>query len=116
MRNTPFRDTCLKFTTIFCEIVMIFLGRNTLNNKFLDVTKKIKKSCGTVVEVLQIYLKKTVAQAFSYEFCEVFKNLFFTEHLRMTAFRTVSSELRWYRFRLTVLVSKHEFSKQLLSG
>ena len=43
-RSTPFSDTCLKFTAIFCEIVIIFLGRNTPNNKFLDVTnKEIKK-------------------------------------------------------------------------
>ena len=39
-RSTPFSDTCLKFTIIFCEIVIIFLCRNTPNNKFLDVTNK----------------------------------------------------------------------------
>ena len=42
-RSTPFSDTCLKFTAIFCEIVIIFLGRNTPNNKFLDVTNKETK-------------------------------------------------------------------------
>ena len=39
-RNTPFNDTYLKFTAIFCEI---FLGRNTPNNKFFDVTNKETK-------------------------------------------------------------------------
>ena len=29
--------------------------------------------------------KETVAQVFSCEFCEIFKNTFFTEHLRTTA-------------------------------
>ena len=30
--------------------------------------------------------KETLAQVFSCEFCEIFKNTFFTEHLRLTAF------------------------------
>ena len=29
--------------------------------------------------------KETLAQVFSYEFCKVFKNTIFTEHLRTTA-------------------------------
>ena len=29
--------------------------------------------------------KETLAQVFSCEFCEIFKNAFFTEHLRATA-------------------------------
>ena len=29
--------------------------------------------------------KETLAQVFSYEFCEISKNTFFTEHLRTTA-------------------------------
>ena len=29
--------------------------------------------------------KETLAQVFSYEFCEIFKNTFFTEHLWATA-------------------------------
>ena len=29
--------------------------------------------------------KETMAQVFFYEFCEFFKNIFFTEHLRTTA-------------------------------
>ena len=34
---------------------------------------------------LQIYLKKAVADVFSFEFCEFSKNTFFTEHLWATA-------------------------------
>ena len=29
--------------------------------------------------------KETLAQVFSFDFCEIFKNTFFTEHLRTTA-------------------------------
>ena len=33
-----------------------------------------------------IFIKKeTLAQVFSYEFCKIFKNTFFTEHFRTTA-------------------------------
>ena len=34
---------------------------------------------------LQLYQKETLIQVFSREFCEIFKNTFFTEHLRKTA-------------------------------
>ena len=34
---------------------------------------------------LQLYKKETLAQVFSCEFCEIFKNTLFTEHLRVTA-------------------------------
>ena len=38
---------------IFRKIVILFPGRNTPNNTFLDVTtKKLTKPCGTVVEVI----------------------------------------------------------------
>ena len=39
-KSAPFSDTCLKFTAIFCKIVIVFLGRNAPNNTFLDVTNK----------------------------------------------------------------------------
>ena len=34
---------------------------------------------------LQLYLKKTLAQVLSCEFCEISKNTFSTEHLQSTA-------------------------------
>ena len=44
-RSTPFSDTCLNFLVIFSKIAIIFFGRNTPNNKFIDVTnKEIKQS------------------------------------------------------------------------
>ena len=42
-RSTRFSDTCPKLTAIFRKIVVIFLGKNTPNNKFLDVTNKLIK-------------------------------------------------------------------------
>ena len=39
-KSASFSDTCLKFMIIFRKIVIIFLGRNTPNNTFLDVTNK----------------------------------------------------------------------------
>ena len=43
--------------------------------------------------VLQLYLKKTPAQAVSYEFCETFKNTFLTEKLRNTVSVNGTAEL-----------------------
>ena len=37
-------------------------------------------------EACNFIKKETLAQVFSREFCEIFKNIFFTEHLRATAF------------------------------
>ena len=34
---------------------------------------------------LQLIKKETLAQVFSFEFCKIFKNIFFTEHIRATA-------------------------------
>ena len=44
---------CLKFMVNFRKIVVIFVGRNTPSNKFLDVVRRetITKSYGTVDEV-----------------------------------------------------------------
>ena len=36
-------------------------------------------------EACNFIKKEALAQVFSCEFCEIFKNTFFTEHLRMTA-------------------------------
>ena len=38
-----------------------------------------------VPESLQLYQKETLTQVFSFEFCEIFMNTFFTEHLGVTA-------------------------------
>ena len=42
-KSAPFNDTCVKFIALFRKLVIVFLGRNTRNNKFLDVTIKDTK-------------------------------------------------------------------------
>ena len=40
--------------------------------------------------------KDTLAQVFSYEFCEIFKNTFFTEHVRATTFEVTKAEKNFW--------------------
>ena len=46
--------------------------------------------------------KETLAQTFSYEFCKISKNTFFTEHLRMTAPNIVKAAetVLWLMFQI----------------
>ena len=41
---------CLKLMSIFSKIVIIFINRNTPNNKILQ-TNKQTNSCGTIFQV-----------------------------------------------------------------
>ena len=50
-----------------------------------DVLKNFTKFTGKVPESCNFIKKETLAQMFSCEFCEIFKNTFFTEHLWTTA-------------------------------
>ena len=47
---------------------------------FLEISQNSQENTCNVT-----YLKETLAQVFSCEFCEISKNIFFTEHLRPTA-------------------------------
>ena len=49
-------------------------------SSFLEILQNSQEN--TYVRVLK---KETVTQIFSCEFCKVYKNTFFTEHLRTTA-------------------------------
>ena len=59
----------------------IFTGKNLCQSLFL-----IKLQA----QAWNLLIKETLAQVFPCEFCEVFKNTFFTEHLRMTASGTLT--------------------------
>ena len=48
------------------------ISQNSQKNTFARVCFLIK---------LQVFFKETLAQVFSFEFCEVLKNTFFTEYL-----------------------------------
>ena len=59
---------------------------------FLEISQNSQEStCARVSFLIKLQaapatlLKRTLAQVFSYEFCEISKNTFFTEHLRTTA-------------------------------
>ena len=48
--------------------------------------------CSYDLRPVTLLKKETLAQMFSCEFCEIFKNTFFTEHLWTTAFGANISE------------------------
>ena len=52
---------------------------------FLEISQNSQENTYVRAWSQHLFLKKTVAQVFSWEFCEIFKNTFFTEHLRETA-------------------------------
>ena len=81
-------------------------GRCFIKKGFLEILQNSQEStCATALFLiklqalaLQLYLKETVAQVFSYEFCEISKNTFFTEDLWATASdfsKQLFSELLW---------------------
>ena len=48
---------------------------------FLEISQNSQeKTCARVSFLMKFIKKETLAQVFSYEFCEIFKNTFFTEH------------------------------------
>ena len=56
-------------------------------------------------EACNFIKKETLAQVFSCEFCEIFKNNFFTEHLRTTAY--VFCVLKQWKLRLFMFLEKY---------
>ena len=54
---------------------------------------------------LQIYLKETPAQVFSYEICEMFTNTFYTEHLYSGGYSKYYKRMKTYT---TVNAAKKE--------
>ena len=49
---------------------------------FLDISQNLQESTCPRDSFLKKFIKKeTLAQLFSYEFCEISKNIFFIEHL-----------------------------------
>ena len=55
--------------------------------KYLRQSLFFNKVAGLRPEACNFIKKETLAQASSCEFCEIFKNIFFTEHVRATASR-----------------------------
>ena len=61
----------------------MFVKIRKIHSKIPTSVSFFNKVAGLGTEIL---LKKTLAQVFYCEFCKSFKNNFFTEHLRSTAF------------------------------
>ena len=67
--------------------------RRSIKKLFLKISQKSQENtCARVSFLKKLqdstcnYIKKeTLAQVFSRDFCEIFKNIFFTDHLRTTA-------------------------------
>ena len=55
---------------------------------FLKISQNLQKNTNTGVSLqapcVNLYLKKTLVQLFFFDFCEIFKNIFFTESLQVT--------------------------------
>ena len=58
--------------------------RNIFREMVRPLLQKIKNVKLPEENSAENLLKETLAQVFSREFCEIFKNTFFTEHLRTT--------------------------------
>ena len=92
-------NRCSKSATKILEITEDNSNENLFKKQRPDVFykkvflfSKIHNSCARVsfsiklqAWALQLYLKETLAKVTFCEFCEIFKNTFFAEHLRVTA-------------------------------
>ena len=68
-----------------------------------DILKNFAKFSGKLLCQSLFFNKNTPAQVFSYEFCEIFKNTLFAEHLRATASDYTFIERKISTFRTKTL-------------
>ena len=66
-------------------------------------------------EILPLYLKETATQAFCCKICEIFKNIYFEEHLRMTASAKLTNWIVWiivgvYKLIYRLIIHYFDFS------
>ena len=61
--------------------------RDSVKKVFLEISQNSHENTCATVSFLQLYWKKKkiLAKVFSYESCEISKNVFFTENYRVTA-------------------------------
>ena len=72
-------------TTCFTEYLRWPYKRRRNNHQKCYTKKAFLKISQNSHENTCTIKKETLAQVFSFEFCKIFKNTFFTEHLRTTA-------------------------------
>ena len=93
---------------------MVFLQKQPAE-LFLEIYQNSQKnSCARVSFLmklqawgLQLYLKKALTKVFSFEFCEISKNTFFTHHLWATIAVFIFSKI----WRISLKSLKKEFKK-----
>ena len=73
---------CILGVTV-CKKTKAATGGVLKKNVFLKILQYSQEN--TCVGVEKFYLKETAAQVFSREYCEVFKNICFEEHVRKAA-------------------------------
>ena len=69
------------------KMVFIKISQNSQENTCTRVSLLIKLQAVPAT----LLKKETLAQVFSWEFCVISKNTFFTEHIRMTASEMIES-------------------------
>ena len=74
--------------------------RCSVKKMFIEISQKSQENTCVRVSFL---MKMTPAQVFSYEFCEMFKNILFKEHLRATASDYTFIERKTTTFRTKTL-------------
>ena len=75
-------------------MIKVFLK---ISSNFIEIT--LRHGCSPV-KTCSFIKKETLAQVFSYEFCEIFKNTFFAEHLWTTASERYENTryVRWHAY------------------
>ena len=101
MKKNPnlFKDRIEIYQIIFLGSFWVFHSKGSHQRSSLEIVvlKNLAKFTGKQKASAFNFIKiETLAQIFSCEFCEIFKNIFFTENLRVTA----SVILATYQFNL----------------
>ena len=63
----------------------VFCKKDFLKNLTKFTVKNLHQSLQTLISACNFVQKETLAQIFSWEFCEMFKNTYFLEHFRTRA-------------------------------
>ena len=87
--------SCSGKTDIQKQLPEVFYKKDVLTS-FAKFTAKICARLKLQASVWNFVKKETLTEEFSCEFCEIFKNIFFTEHLWTNASR-YSSKYLFYR-------------------
>ena len=88
MENKSGNDDC--FNSSIEKITLVCRSSHWRCSAFLEFSKNSQRNICDRVSGLQLYYKRDSGTGVSYEFCKIFKNTFFTEHLRTIASGMIS--------------------------